>query len=188
MPQARSIRLPVIIGLIDGLRSPLILAATMTFLHIQQNRFQWVFAAFLLASTVILGLGHWFTLKSENQSATGEALEKEKQLFKNLDIQIDDATTIHRKAEYVEDKLTPSIRVGTFFLLGGSWVLLPFCIFTPMEKALLFALITSIPALILCAIIKARYYKAAVMMEIIRTALLPVIAIGLLYCILQVMK
>jgi VIT1/CCC1 family predicted Fe2+/Mn2+ transporter len=64
-------------------------------------------------------------------------------------------------------------------------VLLPFLLFTPVEKALLIALVVSLTVLFICGYAKARYYKVPAAMEIVRTALLPVVAIGILYGIIQ---
>lgn len=171
--------------MIEGIRSPLILAATMTFIHISQHRFQWIFMAYLLVSAIIFSLGHWFTLKSENKSSTGEALLREKQLLQHLDIKLSDDAELHRKPEFVIDKLRPSLRVGVFFLAGGFLVLLPFLLLKPMEKGLLAAMIISIPVLIMCSVTKARYYNVSVPMEIVRTSLLTFLTIGLIYGIIR---
>lgn len=186
--QTKNITSSLIIGLIDGIRTPLILAATMTFLHISQQRFQWVFAVYLLISAVVLSLGHWFTIRSENKSATGEALQKEKEIYQNIGLSVEDDDSTHRQPEFTKDALTPSLRVGLFYLVGGMLVFLPFLLLAPLEKALLISLVLSLPLLAVCAFAKARYYKVPVAMEIVRTTLLPFIAIGLIYAILQILK
>jgi VIT1/CCC1 family predicted Fe2+/Mn2+ transporter len=188
MQLSKNITSSLIIGLIDGIRSPLILAATMTFLQISQQRFQWVFAIYLLLSAFILGLGHWFTIRSENRSATGETLQKEKEIYQNIGLTIEEGGTPHRQPEFTKNTLAPSIRVGIFYLLGGTLVFLPFLLFLPLEKALLISLSISLPLLSFCAFAKARYYKVPVAMEMVRTTLLPFIAIGLIYGILQFLK
>lgn len=175
----------LIIGLIDGIRSPLILAATMTFLHITQQRFHWVFAIYLMVSAVILGLGHWLTLRSENKSATGEALQKEKEIFQNIGIGKHDDDTPQRKPEFVSNTISPSILVSFFFLAGGILVYLPYLFLQPMEKALLVSLLICIPVLLFCAVAKARYYKVPATMEIVRTTLLTIVAVGLIYSIIK---
>ncbi|MFN5134996.1 MAG: VIT1/CCC1 transporter family protein [Chitinophagaceae bacterium] len=183
--QSRNITSSVIIGLIDGIRSPLILAATMTFLHITQQRFQWVFAIYLMASAFILGLGHWFTLRSENKSATGEALQKEKEIHQNIGLGKQNDDTLQRKTEFVSNTISPALRVSFFFLAGGIFVYLPYLFLQPMEKALLVSLLISLPVLLFCAVAKARYYKVPAAMEIVRTMLLTVVAIGLIYAIIK---
>jgi len=186
--QSKNITSSLIIGLIDGIRSPLILAATMTFLQISQQLFQWVFAIYLMVSALILGLGHWFTIRSENRSATGETLQKEKEIYQNIGLTIEDDGTQHHQPEFTNDAITPSLRVGVFYLSGGGLVFFPFLLFTPLEKALLISLSISLPLLSVCAFAKARYYKVPVAMEMVRTTLLPFIAIGLIYGILQFLK
>ena len=183
--QLKNITSALIIGLIDGIRSPLILAATMTFLHITQQRFQWVFAIYLMASAVILGLGHWFTLRSENKSATGETYQKEKEIYQNIGIGKQDDDTPQRKPEFVSNTISPALRVSFFFLAGGFLVFLPYLFLQPIEKALFVSLLICIPVLLFCAVAKARYYKVPLAMEIVRTTLLTVVAIGLIYGIIK---
>jgi VIT1/CCC1 family predicted Fe2+/Mn2+ transporter len=175
----------LIIGLIDGIRSPLILAATMSFLHISPSRFQWVFAVYLLASAFVLGLGHWFTIRSENKSSTGEALQKEKEIYQTIGLNIEDDTAPQRKPEFTHNALTHALRVGLFYLLGGVFVFIPFLLVSPIEKALLISLSICIPVLVICGYAKARYYEVNTGMEIVRTTALPIIAIGLLYGIIK---
>lgn len=188
MQSSKNIISSLIIGLIDGIRSPLILAATMTFIKVSQERFQWVFVIYLPVSALILGLGHWFTLKSENKSATGEALQKEKEIYQNIGLLLQDEDHPHRQPEYVSDTINPSLKVALFYLIGGILVFLPFVLTTPLEKALLIALLMSVPVLTICSFIKARFYKVAAGMEIVRTTLLPFVAIGLIYGMLQLFK
>jgi VIT1/CCC1 family predicted Fe2+/Mn2+ transporter len=188
MQLSKNITSSLIIGLIDGIRSPLILTATMTFIKISQERFQWVFAIYLPVSALILGLGHWFTLKSENKSATGEALEKEREIYQNIGLPLQDEDHPQRHPEYVSDTINPSLRVTLFYLAGGIFVFLPFLLTTPLEKALFIALLISLPVLAVCSFVKARFYKVALGMEIVRTTLLPFVAIGLIYGMLQLFK
>jgi VIT1/CCC1 family predicted Fe2+/Mn2+ transporter len=179
--QSKNITSALIIGLIDGIRSPLILAATMSFLHISSPNFQWVFAVYLLVSAFVLGLGHWLTIRSENKSATGEALQKEKEIYQTIGLSIEDDNNAQRKPEFTHNALTHALRVGLFYLLGGAFVFIPFLLVSPIEKALLISLSICIPVLAICGYAKARYYKVNTSMEIIRTTALPIIAIGLLY-------
>jgi VIT1/CCC1 family predicted Fe2+/Mn2+ transporter len=188
MQFSKNITSSLIIGLIDGIRSPLILAATMTFLQIEPQRFQWVFAIYLPVSAFILSLGHWLTIRSENKSATGEALQKEKEIYQNIGLRIEDDESTHREPEFTKDALTPSIRVGFFYLVGGILVFLPFFLLSPLEKALLISLSISLQLLALCAFTKARFYKVPLAMEMVRTTLLPIIAISLIYGIVQFLK
>lgn len=185
--QSQNITSSLIIGLIDGIRSTLILAATMTFLQISQQRFQWIFAVYILISSLILAFGHWFTIRSENRSATGEALQKEKEIYQNIGLTIEDDDTPHRQPQFTQDAITPSIRVGLLYILGGVLVFLPFLFFAPFEKALLLSFSICIPLLAICGYAKAMYYKVPVAMEIIRTTLLPIIAISLLYGIIKLL-
>ncbi|WP_407520319.1 VIT1/CCC1 transporter family protein [Lacibacter sp. MH-610] len=186
--QSKNIISSLIIGLIDGIRSPLILAATMTFIKISQEWFQWVFAIYLPVSALILGLGHWLTLKSENKSATGEALQKEREIYQNIGLPVQDEDHPQRQPEYITDTINPSIRVALFYLVGGILVFLPFLFTAPLEKALLIALLISVPVLTICSFVKARFYKVAAGMEIVRTTLLPFLAIGLIYGMLQLFQ
>lgn len=186
--QSKNITFSLIIGLIDGIRSPLILAATMTFIKISQERFQWVFAIYLPVSALILGLGHWFTLKSENKSATGEALQKEREIYQKIGLPVQDEDHPQRQPEYVPDTFNPSLRVALFYLAGGILVFLPFLFTAPLEKSLLIALLISLPVLTVCSLVKARFYKVAAGMEIVRTTLLPFVAIGLIYGMLQLFQ
>lgn len=160
----------------------------MTFIKVSQERFQWAFGIYLPVSALILGLGHWLTLKSENKSATGEALQKEREIYQNIGLPVQDEDHLQRQPEYVPDTLTPSLQVALFFLAGGILVFLPFLLTAPLEKALLLALLISLPVLTVCSFVKARFYKVAAGMEIVRTTLLPFIAIGLIYGILQLFQ
>jgi VIT1/CCC1 family predicted Fe2+/Mn2+ transporter len=186
--QSKNITSSYIIGLIDGIRSPLILAAAFTFLQISYLNFLWVFAVYLFVSAIILSMGHWLTIRSENRSATGEALQKEKEIYQNIGLQIEEENTPHRKPEFTKDAVSPSISVGIFYLLGGALVLLPFLFFKPAEKSLLLSMAICFPILAICGYAKARYYNANSVLEMMRTALLPFIAIGLIYGILQFLK
>jgi VIT1/CCC1 family predicted Fe2+/Mn2+ transporter len=185
--QSKNITSSIIIGLIDGIRSPLILAATMSFLHVAQQNFQWIFTVYLLMSAIILSIGHWFTIRSENKSATGEALQKEKEIYQNIGLTIEEYPTEHRKPEFMHHSLASALRVGLFYLLGGTLVFIPFLLVVPIEKALLISLSICLPVLAVCGFAKARFYKISAGQEIIRTAALPVIAIGLLYVIIKLL-
>jgi VIT1/CCC1 family predicted Fe2+/Mn2+ transporter len=185
MQFSKNITSSLIIGLIDGIRSPLILAATMTFLQIEPQRFQWVFAIYLPVSAFILSLGHWLTIRSENKSATGEALQKEKEIYQNIGLVVEDDGLPQRQTQFTTNAITPSLRVGLFYLSGGIFVFLPFLLLAPLEKALLVSLIMSLSLLTICAFVKARYYKVPITLEIVRTTLLPVIAISLLFSIIR---
>lgn len=157
----------------------------MTFIKVSQERFQWVYGIYLLASAVVLGLGHWFTLRSENRSATGETLQKEKEIYRNIGLTVQNDDKAHRQPDFITDTMTPALRVGLFFLTGGILAGLPFLLVQPMEKALLVSLMINLPVLTCCSIAKARYYKVPVGMEIVRTTLLTIIAIGLIYGIVK---
>jgi type III secretory pathway component EscR len=185
--QSKNIISSLIIGLIDGIRSPLILAATMTFIPVAPELFKWIFTVYLFVSAVIMGLGHWLTLKSENRTASGEAFQKEKEIYQNIGLDLQDDSTTQRVPAFTQDAITPCIRVGSFYLTGGLLVFLPFLLFTPIEKALFISLIISFPLLAICAFAKARFYKVPIVMEVVRTTLLPFIAIGLIYGIIQLL-
>jgi VIT family len=185
MQSPKNITSSLIIGLIDGIRNPLILAGTMTLLNVPQQTFKWVYILFVLFSGCIMALGHWFTIRNENKSATGEALQKEKEIYQNIGLKIENETELQRKPAFVNDAVTPSVQVGLFYLLGGIIVYIPFLLFSPFQKALVFSLSISMMLLLICGFIKARYYRVNPWMEAIRTTLLPLIAIGLVYAILK---
>ena len=182
---SKNIITSLIIGLIDGIRNPLILAAAMTFLGTTPYIFNRVFLISLLASALILALGHWLTIRSENRSATGEALQKEQKIYHNIGLEMEDESALQRKPQFITDALTPSLQVGLFYLLGGLLVYLPFLFPISFQKAFTYSLILSILLLLLCGFAKARYYGVNPWMEGIRTTLLPLIAIALIYGILK---
>jgi VIT1/CCC1 family predicted Fe2+/Mn2+ transporter len=183
--QSKNIISSLIIGLIDGIRNPLIFAGIMTLLLFPKQRFDWVFLLFVVCSGCVMALGHWFTIQSENKSATGESLQKEKEIYQNIGLKIQDETEPARKPDFVSNAVTPSLQVGFFYLLGGLIVYIPFLVFSPLQKAMIISICISTILLLICGYAKARYYRVNPWMEALRTTLLPLIVIGLAYGILK---